>query len=93
MFPPISSRRERNIGNYEQLHLILGLPEEGALESTTVKYGWTDDDIEKLWKGILMDALKTLHDGRIGLKIKQETIEWIMSDDIAPFSFFSLLLF
>lgn len=83
MLPPLSFRREREIGEYEQLPLILGLPDE----ETVVKYDWTDDDIEKLWKGILMGALKALDDGRNSLRRKQETIDWIMSDDIAPFSF------
>ncbi|MDU7587350.1 MAG: hypothetical protein E7K47_08115 [Acidovorax sp.] len=73
----------------EQLELFLDIPEEddGWVDNLPLRYEWTEGDIAKLREGILMDALRSLGDGRQGKGSKQETIEWMMSDDIAPFSF------
>jgi len=72
--------------HYEQMGFDFDF-EEIAPAITHVKYEWTDEDVEKLREGILMDALRSLRDGRQSKESRQETIEWIMSDDIAPFSF------
>ena len=37
--------------------------------------------------GLLWHSLRVLADGRAGVEIKRETMEWMMSDDIHPFSF------
>lgn len=79
-------RNRSSIRKYEQLDLFLDFSEKSG-ESVQVKYDWTDEDIEKLREGILMEALHSLTDGRQSEASKAETIEWLKSDDIAPFSF------
>lgn len=38
---------------------------------------WTDTEISKLKQGILIDALKTLRQGRLSLSVRTELNEWI----------------
>jgi hypothetical protein len=51
------------------------------------RFEWTEKAIEELREGFLWYSLRVLADGRAGEGIKQETLEWMMSNDIAPFSF------
>lgn len=43
--------------------------------------------VDKLRDGLLWHSLRVLADGRAGAEIKRETMGWMMSDDIHPFSF------
>lgn len=51
------------------------------------RFDWDEQAIRDLREGFLWHNLRVLADGRAGEGIKQETMEWLMSDDIAPFSF------
>ncbi|ECU8224415.1 TPA: topoisomerase II [Salmonella enterica] len=51
------------------------------------KSEWTDDEIRQLRDELLWHSLRILADGRAGSEIKQETMDWVMSDDVHPFSF------
>ncbi|EGQ7672326.1 topoisomerase II [Vibrio cholerae] len=48
---------------------------------------WSDDEVKQLRYGLLWHSLRVLADGRAGTEIKQETMEWMMSDEVHPFSF------
>ena len=48
---------------------------------------WSDDEVKQLRYGLLWHSLRGLADGRAGTEIKQETMEWMMSDEVHPFSF------
>ncbi|MDF4331509.1 topoisomerase II [Vibrio parahaemolyticus] len=48
---------------------------------------WTDDEVRQLRDGLLWHSLRVLADGRAGSEIKQETMAWVMSDEVHPFSF------
>ncbi len=58
-----------------------------SMPDLPVRYEWTDMDVARLREGILIESLRSLGDGRQGEENRQETMSWIMSDDIAPFSF------
>ena len=47
----------------------------------------SDDEVWQLRDGLLWHSLRVLADGRAGAEIKRETMGWMMSDDIHPFSF------
>lgn len=50
---------------------------------------WTDNDILLLMDGVLQATLEQLLDGRSRSsdEMSQEAWDWVMSDDILPFSF------
>ncbi|EKS7763350.1 topoisomerase II [Edwardsiella ictaluri] len=56
------------------------LPFENKLE-------WLDDEVKQLREGLLWHSLRVLADGRAGREIKQETMDWVMSDEVHPFAF------
>ena len=82
----MSTMKHYALRKSEQLDLFLDFSGNSTVAGT-VKYEWSDDDIEKVREGILREALHSLTDGRQGKESKDETIEWMLSDDIAPFSF------
>lgn len=47
---------------------------------------WTTDAISCLREAVLMDTLRNLTDGR-ATTAKAEAMDWMMSDEIHPFSF------
>ncbi len=47
---------------------------------------WSDEAISSLREAVLMDTLRNLTDGR-ATTAKAEALEWMLSDDIHPFSF------
>ena len=51
------------------------------------KPAWNDDEVRLLRDGLLWHSLRVLADGRAGSEIKQETLTWVMSDEVHPFSF------
>lgn len=51
------------------------------------KPAWNDDEVRLLRDGLLWHSLRVLADGRAGSEIKQETMTWVMSDEVHPFSF------
>jgi len=48
---------------------------------------WTDDEVADLRLYVLHDAARVLLDLRASAKRRQESIDWIFSDDEGPFSF------
>lgn len=48
---------------------------------------WTDANIEQLRKRLLWHSLRLLADGRASTTTMRETMEWLMSDELHPFSF------
>lgn len=62
---------------------LLTLPESelGPVEE------WTEEEIQDLRLYVLYDATRVLADLRASEKRKQESIDWIFSDDEGPFSF------
>ena len=48
---------------------------------------WTDADIEYLREHMIMSQLKIIVDKRGGKVARQEAWEWVLSDEILPFSF------
>lgn len=48
---------------------------------------WTDDDILLLMDGVMTYSLNQLNDSRSSEEGYQEALEWIMSDELHPFSF------
>lgn len=48
---------------------------------------WTDDDIHELHYKIMMRKLCEVCDGRLSPRVRREIIDWVMCDEIAPFSF------
>lgn len=62
---------------------LLTLPESelGPIEE------WTDDEVADLRLYVLHDAARVLLDLRASAKRKQESVEWIFSDEEGPFSF------
>lgn len=67
-------------GSSEPAHTAEVIPFEPRFE-------WSEQAITDLREGLLWHSLRVLADGRAGEGIKQETMEWLMSDDIQPFSF------
>lgn len=47
---------------------------------------WSADAISCLREAVLMDTLRNLTDGR-ATTAKEEAMEWMMSDEVHPFSF------
>ena len=75
-----------------QLELALDLSSSLESENNVIffpsdKVKWKDDEIKLLRSRLLWECLRILVDGRAGDAIKHEIMEWIMSDDIEPFSF------
>jgi hypothetical protein len=62
---------------------LLTLPDSelGPIET------WTDDDIADLRLYVLHDATRVLLDLRASAKRRQESVDWIFSDEEGPFSF------
>ncbi len=48
---------------------------------------WTDEEITKIHFFVLQDALRAFVDGRKGESSFDEAKEWMLSDEIRPFSF------
>lgn len=48
---------------------------------------WTEDDIHHLRSWVMRQSLAQLLDGRVSADIRIESLDWIMSDAIEPFSF------
>lgn len=48
---------------------------------------WTDDDIERLRIYVFRKTLASLTDGRVCLKVRTESLEWLMDNSIHPFSY------
>lgn len=48
---------------------------------------WTDEDIQELQLGLIVDALKTIRNRRHSMPQRQEAVYWLMSDlDPSPLS-------
>lgn len=48
---------------------------------------WSDDEILELRSYLLHKTLSILEDGRSCLSVRTESLDWLMSDVIHPFSF------
>lgn len=49
--------------------------------------GWTEDNITRLRSKLLVTTVREIADRRNGKKIATEAWNWILSDEIEPFSF------
>jgi hypothetical protein len=75
-----------------QLELDLFAPPEQTRSAEIIPFDppgpeWDEQSISALRKRLLWHNLRVLADGRAGEGIKQETMDWLVSDDIEPFSF------
>lgn len=48
---------------------------------------WPDDKIKALRSYLLHKALSAFGDDRVSISVRAELLDWIMEDDIHPFSF------
>lgn len=59
-----------------------------ALEKTEeIGYFDSDKDISNLRNYVLVKTMKSFLDKRTSLKTRTESLEWLLSDEIQPFSF------
>ncbi len=56
-------------------------------ETLEVVPEWTDSEIEDLHQFVLHKTLAYLLDNRFSEDIRSESISWLMSDSVVPFSF------
>lgn len=70
-----------------QLFFLEEMPKTAEIIPFEQKLEWSDDEVWQLRDGLLWHSLRVLVDGRAGAEIKRETMGWMMSDDIHPFSF------
>lgn len=54
---------------------------------TVTPITWSDQDIEFLRDGLLKKTLSDLCNHRAGPDVKREALQWMLSDEIHPFSF------
>ena len=73
--------------NSLQLELYNEKTEAAAKILPFQKVYWSDDDIQRLRDAILETSLKILLDGRASRAAVAESLEWIVSEEISPFSF------
>lgn len=55
--------------------------------NTIEEIEWSDNDIEQLRRSILESSIRILLDRRASIATVSETLEWLLSDEISPFSF------
>lgn len=48
---------------------------------------WTDGDILKLMDGLLVETLSVFNEDKTSMETVKDALNWVMSDDILPFSF------
>jgi len=48
---------------------------------------WSDDKIKALRSYLLHKTLSAFGDGRVSISVRAESLDWLMEDDIHPFSF------
>lgn len=84
-----------NLARYKpgmQLSLSLSLPCKAAIirfpvnDAKTNTFKWSDDAISNIRERLLMSTLGSLTDGR-AVSAKTEAMEWMLSNEIHPFSF------
>lgn len=61
--------------------------EDEWLQSDMFAIEWTDEDFFKLMDGVLVETLSVFNDDKSSMETVKEALEWVMSDDILPFSF------
>lgn len=57
-----------------------------------VRIKWSLEEVNQLREGMLSNYLRLLTDNRASSAAKQETMEWMKSDAIEPFSFITCCL-
>lgn len=67
-------------GPYEPVNTAQIIPFKPKVE-------WDESAITDLREGLLCNTLRSLVDGRTGVATKDESMAWLMSNDIDPFSF------
>lgn len=61
---------------------------EDLIEDDPIEvHGWSDEEIMGLRYYLLHKTLSILEDGRSCLSVRTESLDWLMSDVIHPFSF------
>lgn len=90
----IPLRKHSGVANPQeppQLELDLFVPPEQTHTAKVIpfepRFEWDESSIFALREGLLWDSLRVLADGRAGEAAKQEAEDWMMSDEIHPFSF------
>ena len=90
----IPLRKRSGVANPQespQLELDLFVPSEQTHTAKVIpfepRFEWDESSIFALREGLLWDSLRVLADGRAGEAAKQEAEDWMMSDEIHPFSF------
>jgi len=58
-----------------------------VLEVSEEVFIWTEKDVEQLRMYVLTKTLSSLTDGRACLKVRTESLDWLMDEAIHPFSF------
>ena len=48
---------------------------------------WSDTDVQALRFGLLVDAIKSLRNPRVGAVTRSGLLDWIANDAMTPFSF------
>lgn len=74
-----------------QLELNLFVPSKQTSTALIIPFepriDWSDKAVSDLREGVLHHSLRVLADGRVGKVAKVEAMNWMMSDEIHPFSF------
>lgn len=76
----------------DQLLLTFYFPDKATVipfpnfDAKTNTYEWSSEAISSIRENLLMSTLKSLTDGR-AVSAKSEAMEWMLSDEIYPFSF------
>jgi hypothetical protein len=50
-------------------------------------FDWSDEDLVVMREGVLVSALTSLASGHTGSASRQESMEWLDSEELEPFSF------
>ncbi|MCB5162949.1 hypothetical protein [Marinomonas algarum] len=76
-----------NNTEYQQLFFNFDEPEPSCDLTEGLTEPWSEEQITRLRERFLNQALRTLVDGRRSNESKRKAMEWLESNEIAPFSF------
>lgn len=61
--------------------------DEDWLQCDMFAVEWTDEHILKLMDGLLVETLSVFNEDKTSMDTVKDALDWVMSDDILPFSF------
>lgn len=61
--------------------------DDGWLQCDMFATEWSDADILKLMDGLLVETLSVFNEDKTSMETVKDALDWVMSDDILPFSF------